>query len=479
MLFNSLEFLLFLAVVFALYWRLRRKGQNTLVALASYVFYGCWDWRFLSLILLSTVVDFVAAKRMEQSTGGRRRAWLGVSLAVNLGLLGVFKYLDFGLASMAALLQALGFQVSLPVLGLILPVGISFYTFQTLSYSIDVYRGRLRATDDFIAFAAFVAFFPQLVAGPIERATHLLGQFHERRRFDPSLAADGCRQMLWGIFVKTVVADNCARLVDPAYAAVGEQTPAALLVATWLFAIQIYADFSGYSHVAIGCARLFGFDLMRNFAYPYFSTSPAEFWHRWHISLSTWFRDYVYIPLGGSRVGPLRHRVNVVITFVVSGLWHGAGFQFLVWGLYHGVLVAAQWWRARSAPTWPAGRGVIPELRTLVGMLVMFQVASVGWVFFRSADLADAVTVFARWIAPGEGTWSLASFRATVGGGGAIALGAATLMLAVEWLQRDRPHGLDVAQLRRPTRWMLYAAVGIVIFALGRREVVPFIYFQF
>jgi len=341
-LFNSISFAVFLPVVFTLYWLLKRRGprtQNLLIILASYVFYGWWDYRFLSLIVISSAVDYLAGGRISPETRPRwRKCWLAVSLAVNLGVLGFFKYFDFFAQSAQELMMSLGLNPDFPTLRIILPVGISFYTFQTLSYTIDIYRKKTPAIRDPVAFFAFVAFFPQLVAGPIERAKSLLPQFLRARNFDGVAARDGCKQILWGLFKKVVIADRLAGVADPVFADYAAYSGADQGIAIFAFAIQIYCDFSGYSDIAIGTARLFGINLMQNFSFPYFSRDIAEFWRRWHISLSTWFRDYVYVPLGGNRKGLAVRARNVMITFLVSGLWHGANWTFVAWGLIHGLL---------------------------------------------------------------------------------------------------------------------------------------------
>ncbi|GGZ53541.1 O-acyltransferase [Mesonia mobilis] len=335
MLFNSLDFAIFLPIVFALYWLLQKqlKLQNLLIAIASYIFYGMWDWRFLFLILFSTIVDYtmgILIERENQQT--KRKLFLWVSILVNLGFLGYFKYSNFFLENFVGAFQFFGQDLNFRGLDIVLPVGISFYTFQTLSYTIDVYRKKLAPTKDFIAFTAFVSFFPQLVAGPIERATHLLPQFYKKRQFDYDLAVNGMRQILWGLFKKVVIADNCAQFVNQIFNNYEDYSGSTLVLGAVFFTFQIYGDFSGYSDIAIGTSRLFGFDLMRNFAYPYFSRDIAEFWRRWHISLSTWFRDYLYIPLGGSRGGMWMKVRNTFIIFLVSGFWHGANWTFIVWG---------------------------------------------------------------------------------------------------------------------------------------------------
>lgn len=333
MLFNSFEYLLFLPTVFILYWFVFKKNlklQNTFLLVISYFFYGLWDWRFLSLIIFSSIVDFYCGKAIDSaSKQSSKKTWLTISMLVNLGFLGVFKYYNFFAKEFAEACSSFGFQVDALTLDIILPVGISFYTFQTMSYTIDVYREKLKPSKDIIAFFAFVSFFPQLVAGPIERATNLLPQFYTKRNFDYKKAVDGLRQILWGgLFKKIVVADNCAEVVNHIFENQADINASGLFVGAIFFAFQIYGDFSGYSDIAIGTSRLFGFNLMQNFAFPYFSRDIAEFWRRWHISLSTWFRDYVYIPLGGSRGGTWMKIRNTFIIFLVSGFWHGATGPF-------------------------------------------------------------------------------------------------------------------------------------------------------
>ena len=338
MLFNSLGFALFLPVVFLIYWLLRRwhRWQNLFVLVASYYFYGCWDWRFLMLIAFTSAASYLSGLWIGAAEEGKRKWIMWGNVGINLLILGLFKYYDFFAQSFADLF--LGGQADGLLLGLVLPVGISFYTFQALSYSIDVYRGAVRPTRDVVAFFAYVAFFPQLVAGPIERASSLLPQFQTSRHFDYALGVDGLRQMLWGFFKKMVVADSCALYVDHAFADMQGANGATLAVGAVLFSIQIYGDFSGYSDIAIGCAKLFGIRLRRNFDVPYFSRDIAEFWRRWHMSLTSWFRDYVYIPLGGSRVGRWRVVINTFVIFLVSGLWHGANWTFVAWGAFHALL---------------------------------------------------------------------------------------------------------------------------------------------
>ncbi len=470
MTFDSVTFALFLPLVYALYWALPTvRAQNLLLLVASYVFYGAWDWRFLGLLFLASCVDYAAGLGIAR--GRHPRAWLALTLINNLGILLVFKYLDWGIASFVELMARFGVEADVRTLGLVLPVGISFYTFQTLSYGFDVYRKELTPTRDFVAFLAFVAFFPQLVAGPIERATALLPQFLRPRTFDRRMAIDGVFQMLYGIALKVIVSDRLAAVVNPVYAAPEDHGPWALLVATWAFAFQIYGDFAGYSHVAIGASRLFGFGLMRNFAYPYFSLSPAEFWDRWHISLSTWFRDYLYIPLGGNRVGPLRKRFNVFFTFLVSGIWHGANWTFVAWGAYWGALVALF---PRGTPTVlerPMGKGRVPRLGDAAVAFLMFQVACIGWVFFRAETLTDAVEVLSSLTHLFTTTMPPGTFDAI--------LPILVPIVAWEWWHRHAPHGLTLRTTTPLGRFATGLAVLLLIAAWGEVRTVPFIYFQF
>ena len=340
MLFNTLDFAIFLPAVFLIYWlfKIHFKFQNFIIVLASYIFYGWWDWRFLSLILFSSIVDYgVGLKLKNEEKQVKRKILLWISIIVNLGFLGFFKYYNFFLDNFVSAFSFFGKEITVNSLNIILPVGISFYTFQTLSYTIDVYKKKLEPTKDFIAFSAFVSFFPQLVAGPIERATHLLPQFYKKRTFDYALAVDGLRQILWGLFKKVVIADNCAEYANWIFNNSADASGSTLILGAIFFTFQIYGDFSGYSDIAVGTARLFGFDLMKNFAFPYFSRDIAEFWRRWHISLSTWFRDYLYIPLGGSKGGTLSKVKNTFIIFIVSGFWHGANWTFIVWGALNAI----------------------------------------------------------------------------------------------------------------------------------------------
>ena len=483
MLFNSLDFAVFLPLVFAGYWMLggaRRREQNFWLLLVSYVFYGWWDWRFLGLIALSSAVDYWVGLRLAERPGrARGRRLLGVSLALNLGTLATFKYFDFFAASFAGAFTLLGRPFEPWQLGWVLPVGISFYTFQTLSYTIDVYRGRAEPTRDAVAFFAFVSFFPQLVAGPIERASHLLPQFLRERRFSYPRAVLGLRQVLWGLVKKMVVADNCARVVNDIWANYETASGGYLLLATTLFAFQIYGDFSGYSDIAIGTSRLFGFDLRRNFAYPYFARNVAEFWRRWHISLSTWFRDYVYVPLGGSRAGRGRQLLAVWAVFLLSGFWHGANWTFLLWGalhalLYCGNLLAGTARRYRG--TVAAGRRA-PGPREALRMAGTFLAVTLAWVPFRAASLPECLIIYGRIFDPGSwGGTSVASL-----GQLGFALLAVGFVLLVEWAGRGQDFALAnwPDRLPRPVRYAGYALLAAATLLYSVTDRTPFIYFQF
>ena len=391
MLFNSIDFLVFLPLVFILYWFIVHKSislQNLFILIASYVFYAWWDYRFLSLIMLSTIVDFFVANKLSYVQHKKhRKLLLLISLCFNLGLLGFFKYYNFFIDSWVDAWHALGVSMESSTLKIILPVGISFYTFQTLSYTIDVYRGKLKPTSNFIQFAAFVSFFPQLVAGPIERASNLLPQFNTKRIFNSDFALSGFYLIIWGLFKKIVVADNCAFFVNQIFDNAANHSALELFFGALLFGFQIYGDFSGYSDIAIGVARLFGFSLMTNFSFPYFSRDIAEFWRRWHISLSTWFRDYLYIPLGGSRGNRWFQIRNVLIVFLVSGFWHGANWTFIVWGAIHGLLFL---------PLLLGGKNRVHidstkiTIRQVPKIIVTFILVTLAWVFFRADSIVIA-----------------------------------------------------------------------------------------
>ena len=478
MLFNSLAYWLFLPVVFLVYWELQKcrlRVQNLFLLAASYVFYGWWDWRFLLLIVASSLTDFLAGWKIHQArSDAGRKLFLALSLLVNLGLLGFFKYFNFFIASTARLLGEFGMQPHLPVLNVILPVGISFYTFQTLSYTIDIYRGRVEPVKDVVAFFAFVSFFPQLVAGPVERAKNFLPQFLKRRSFSRAEASDGLRQILWGLLKKMVVADNIAAAVDMVFSRSADLDWLSLLIGGTFFSVQIYCDFSGYTDIAIGTARLFGFRLMRNFAYPYFSRNLAEFWSRWNISISSWFRDYVYIPLGGSRVSQTRHILNLVITFTVSGLWHGAAWTFIIWGLAHGVFYVVSMVTGHSTRyEHVVARGrLLPSLRESAAMLMTLVPVIGTAIIFRAPTIGSA--------------WRFVYDIATIHGGFSLGLGyfaqglvMSGVLFGVEWLQRSRRHGLEISFMPVGARWAIYYLCVIALILFGNFGQQEFIYFQF
>jgi len=396
MLFNSLSFLLFLPIVFTLYWWVNKRGlqlQNGLLLVASYFFYACWDWRFLFLLLFSTALDyFTGIQMVEAKNQGRKKFWFWLSIIVNLGFLGVFKYYNFFADSFSETLFGLGFQANFWTLQVILPVGISFYTFHGLSYVIDIYKGRIQPERNIITYSLFVAYFPLLVAGPIERATHLLPQIKKHRFFDYTKAVDGVHQIIWGLFKKVVIADNCALYANDIFDHYQSMNSLSLILGAIYFAFQIYGDFSGYSDIALGTSKLFGIDLLRNFNYPYFSRDIAEFWRRWHISLSSWFRDYLYIPLGGSQGGMGMKIRNTFIIFLVSGFWHGANWTFIVWGTLHAMfflpLLITQNNR-NNIESVAKGRS-LPSLQEFIAMLLTFCLTTFAWIFFRAKTVAEA-----------------------------------------------------------------------------------------
>jgi alginate O-acetyltransferase complex protein AlgI len=482
MLFNSLDFAVFLPIVFALYWFVtnhKLRLQNALIVAASYVFYGWWDWRFLSLIIFSTLVDYSIGRRLKnEEKQSTRKILLWTSIIVNLGFLGFFKYYNFFVDNFVAAFSFFGQEIQPNTLNIILPVGISFYTFQTLSYSIDVYKKKLEPTEDIIAFSAFVCFFPQLVAGPIERATNLLPQFYKKRTFEYDKAVDGLRQILWGLFKKVVIADNCAEYANLIFNNYQDYNGSTLLLGAIFFTFQIYGDFSGYSDIAIGTSRLFGFNLMQNFATPYFSRDIAEFWRRWHISLSTWFRDYLYIPLGGSRGGTLMKVRNTFIIFLVSGFWHGANWTFIVWGglnaLYFLPLLLLK--RNRTNLGVVAEGRLLPSLRELFQMGTTFLLTVLAWVVFRAESLQEVIGFLKVIFSP-----SLLRIPDFAGRTLAVfTLLAILVQLIFEWYGRTRAHPLfSIRSQSNSSRILLYSILIYLIFASGQNESPEFIYFQF
>ncbi|MBQ6165971.1 MAG: MBOAT family protein [Muribaculaceae bacterium] len=480
MLFNSIEFLLFLPIVFLLYWFVfrGRRWQNLLVVVASYVFYGWWDWRFLFLIALTSLCSYGSGLLIEHFEGKRKSQQLvsAANILVNIGILGVFKYYNFFVENLDALFAAMGFHLDWVTMSIILPVGISFYTFQALSYSIDVYQRKLPATHDIVEFFAYISFFPQLVAGPIERATNLLPQFQRERRFDYAKAVDGLRQMLWGFLKKLVIADNCAAVVNYYWPQYHDLPGASLFLLGVLFTFQIYCDFSGYSDIAIGCARLFGFNLMRNFSYPYFSRSIPEFWRRWHISFTTWFRDYIYFPLGGSRCDKWKVIRNVYIVWGISGLWHGANWTFVCWGLFHGTLLAIYnilGINTRYKQVVAFGR-YLPSIKEAFQIALTFFLTVIGFIIFRSKTMTQAIGYLKSMVC-NQFFDASALYGVTY-----VCFGLA--LLAVEWLQRDKQHALQFSSVKpfnyRLVRWCVYYLILIIISKYAGSSQ-TFIYFQF
>ena len=478
MLFNSFEFLLFLPITFLLYWFVfrGRRWQNLLVVVASYVFYGWWNWRFLFLIALTSLCSYESGLLLEHYEGQRRRQQVvsAANIVLNLGILGVFKYYNFFVENLDTLFGMMGYHLDWVTMKIILPVGISFYTFQALSYTIDIYQKKLPATHDIVEFFAYISFFPQLVAGPIERATNLLPQFQKDRQFDYATAVDGMRQMLWGFLKKLVIADNCAVVVNMYWDWYSGLPGLSLLLLAVLFTFQIYCDFSGYSDIAIGCARLFGFNLMQNFNYPYFSRSIPEFWRRWHISLTTWFRDYIYFSLGGSRCSKLKIIRNVYIVWAISGLWHGANWTFVCWGLYHATLLAI--YNIFSINTKHkhivAYGKLCPSIEELFQIVLTFFLAVIGWIIFRSEDMSMAMGYI-------KAMYSNDFFDPSALYGKTI-LVYCLVFLAIEWIQRDKRYALQISEMNSVLlKWLTCLFVAVIIYMVMSTSISTFIYFQF
>ena len=475
MLFNSLEFLIFFPIVLAVYYALATRAQNAWLLAASYLFYGWWDWRFLGLILLSTIVDFYVGQRIAASSEQTvKKRFLLVSVVANLGILGFFKYYGFFVQSFVGLLESVGLQAHVTTLQIILPVGISFYTFQTMSYSFDIYRGRIRPTRNLLNFALFVAYFPQLVAGPIERAHHLLPKLEAVRRIKWIDIAVGFELLILGFFKKVAIADTLGPIVDARFADPSLSSGADLLVTTYLFAFQIYGDFSGYSDIARGVSRFFGVDLMRNFNQPYLAQSITEFWRRWHISLSTWLRDYLYVPLGGNRKGRTRTYANLMTTMLLGGLWHGANWTFVIWGGLHGLYLAGHKMLLR-------GRkfefDMIPRFGfgPILRILVTFNLVCLTWVFFRAPDLSVAIEVLLRILTWAPGSPEMEPL--VIGERVAVLL---CTLFAVDWVQARREDHAFMVRWHWVPRAMGYTFIILLTITIGNLvDEVPFIYFQF
>lgn len=478
MLFNSFNYLIFFPIVFGLYWWLNNKSlkwQNIMLLVASYCFYSCWDWRFVFLLAFSTGLDYFSGITIyEAKTKAKKKLWLFLSVGINLGFLGFFKYYNFFIESFAEMIRNFGFQPHYSTLQIILPVGISFYTFHGLSYIFDIYYDKIKPSYNWVNYTLFVCFFPLLVAGPIERATHLLPQLEKPRKFDYTKAVDGLRQILWGLFKKVVIADNCAVFANQIFNDSAHQSGSNLVLGAIFFTFQIYGDFSGYSDIALGSARLLGIELLKNFNFPYFSRDIAEFWRRWHISLSSWFKDYLYFPLGGSRGGKWMRIRNTFIIFLVSGFWHGSNWTFIFWGGINALFIMPSIIMKTNRDNMEivAKGKYFPNFREIFQLISTFALATFCWIFFRANSLTHAFEYI-------SGIFSKSLFSIP-------SLPYATILLlaifiTVEWCGREGNHALEKFGLKlgRPFRWLFYA---LLIFAIGmfmQTQETPFIYFQF
>ncbi len=483
MLFDSIEFAVFLPIAFLLYWlsvRISVKSQNLIVVLSSYVFYGWWNPKFLFLILFSSITDYLLGILLSKTDQqNRRRLLLYLSIAINIGILGFFKYYNFFLNSFIESFTFFGATLEAEYLDIVLPVGISFYTFQTLSYTVDIYRRKMQATTDILAFLSFVSFFPQLVAGPIEKAKDLLPQFLVSRRFDYVEAVDGCRQALWGLFKKAVIADNCAHLVNMVFTEPSSHSGSTLLFGMVFFSFQIYCDFSGYSDIAIGISRLFGIRLTQNFNFPYFSRSLTEFWRRWHLSISRWFTDYIYRPLGGSRTSKPKILRNVFAVFLLSGLWHGANWTFIVWSLLCVILIIPSMFTGsnrRYLDTVAQGKH-LPSLKECWLMISTFSINIFLGIFFRAPSIAVAFDYIASLLTPD--IFSIPNFGGHLGAVRTLTL--ISFMMTVEWFGREGKHALDnlTTSISRPVRWIFYSFIIFLIGMYMSTDSIDFYYFQF
>lgn len=480
MLFNSITYFFFFILVFALYWSVLRKNfgwQNLFLLGASYCFYGWWDVRFLILIFISSSVDFFLGRAIFNQSGKKKKLHLlWLCMLINLGMLGYFKYYNFFIDSFASLSASFGLQPSLTTLHIILPIGISFYTFQSLSYSIDIYRGKIQPTNNFISFMAFVSFFPQLVAGPIQRASDLLPQFLKARTVNREQLVSGFRYILYGLFKKMVIADRLAYFVDHIYDSPEKFDGSVLLAATFMFGFQIYCDFSGYSDIAIGSARLLGFDLTQNFKTPYLSNSFRDFWRRWHISLSTWFRDYVYIPLGGNRVSQSRWIFNILLTFTLSGLWHGASLTFIIWGFLHGLYLVLEHYISKIV--------TLSKRFSWIGFVVTFVMVNLAWVFFRAHTFEQSIFILSSFknlnldfVSKGIAFFAtnneFREFSISI-------LASFPLFIILEILINQNDFNSLIVKRGFFLRWSIYVILAINILAFGVLTAAPqFIYFQF
>lgn len=474
MLFNSFEFVIFLPIVFLLYWFVFNKSiklQNIFLLIVGYVFYGWWDWRFLFLIAFSTLFDFTIGIQIDKTNDAKKRKWLFVSSCiVNIGLLGFFKYFNFFIDNFIIASQSIGFSLSPITLKIILPVGISFYTFQSLSYTTDIYRQKMKPTNDLISFAAFISFFPQLVAGPIERAFHLLPQFYKKRKFNTEYAIIGMQQILWGMFKKIVIADTLSGYVDQIFASSTSLPGSTLALGAIYFAIQIYCDFSGYSSIAIGTAKLFGFELMQNFNYPYFSTNVSQFWRRWHISLTSWFRDYVYIPLGGNKGSLSRTIFNTLFVFTLSGFWHGANWTFITWGLLNGLYLIPNLILGYNKKT-SVGIEKKLNVHTFINIIITFMLVTITWIFFRSVNVSQATHYISN-------LFSKSLFTYPAHHGMAMTIPLISILFSVEWIRYRQIELFKLNHMSSILRWTIYLVITIACLAFFKQNQ-SFIYFQF
>lgn len=479
MFFNSFEYAIFLPIIFIIYWFILNKNlklQNLFLLISSYFFYSCWDWKFLFLLAFSTILDYISGLKIYNSnTQIKKKIWLIISVSINLGFLGFFKYYNFFIESFADLIQKLGFTAHYSTLNIILPVGISFYTFHGLSYVFDIYNKKIKPSHNWIEYALFVSFFPLLVAGPIERATHLLPQIEKPRKFNYELAVSGLKQILWGLFKKIVIADNCAKAVNLIFNSYESQSGGTLLLGAILFSFQIYGDFSGYSDIALGSGKLLGIKLIKNFNYPYFSRSIAEFWRRWHISLSSWFKDYLYIPLGGSKGGTIKRIRNTFIIFLVSGFWHGANWTFILWGGLNALFILPSiiFKTNRNNMDIVAKGKILPNFKEFFQIVYTFLLASFAWIFFRSESLSQAFSYINKMFnsihLPDLSIFNLSLFPLLL------------LLILVEWKGRENNYAIEKLFYKSKTciRWTFYYILIILMLVFGQKNSQEFIYFQF
>lgn len=479
MFFNSFEYAIFLPIIFIIYWFILNKNlklQNLFLLISSYFFYSCWDWKFLFLLAFSTILDYISGLKIYNSnTQIKKKIWLIISVSINLGFLGFFKYYNFFIESFADLIQKLGFTAHYSTLNIILPVGISFYTFHGLSYVFDIYNKKIKPSHNWIEYALFVSFFPLLVAGPIERATHLLPQIEKPRKFNYELAVSGLKQILWGLFKKIVIADNCAKAVNLIFNSYESQSGGTLFLGAILFSFQIYGDFSGYSDIALGSGKLLGIKLIKNFNYPYFSRSIAEFWRRWHISLSSWFKDYLYIPLGGSKGGTIKRIRNTFIIFLVSGFWHGANWTFILWGGLNALFILPSiiFKTNRNNMDIVAKGKILPNFKEFFQIVYTFLLASFAWIFFRSESLSQAFSYINKMFnsihLPDLSIFNLSLFPLLL------------LLILVEWKGRENNYAIEKLFYKSKTciRWGFYYILIILMLVFGQKNSQEFIYFQF